>query len=114
MSQPPWTLCLARWPWEIGKTPIFRWAKHGHFLVDTLVHCRVGKKIINRFFYRNGARMVPHHHPILIFARNQVNLGAGFDTLYFWLREDAGRWRDDLFYFEVDFPEVLSPAPSGG
>ncbi|CAL1150957.1 unnamed protein product [Cladocopium goreaui] len=37
-----------------------------------------------------------------------VNLGAGFDTLYFWLREDAGRWRDDLFYFEVDFPEVLS------
>jgi len=36
-----------------------------------------------------------------------VNLGAGFDTLYFWLREDASRWRDDLIYFEVDFPEVL-------
>lgn len=37
----------------------------------------------------------------------EVNLGAGFDTLYFWLREDASRWRDDLIYFEVDFPEVL-------
>lgn len=37
-----------------------------------------------------------------------VNLGAGFDTLYFWLREDTARWRDDLVYFEVDFPEVLS------
>jgi len=37
-----------------------------------------------------------------------VNLGAGFDTLYFWLREDPERWRDDLVYFEVDFPEVLS------
>ena len=36
----------------------------------------------------------------------EVNLGAGFDTLYFWLR-DASRWRDDLIYFEVDFPEVL-------
>ncbi|CAJ1441664.1 unnamed protein product, partial [Effrenium voratum] len=37
-----------------------------------------------------------------------VNLGAGFDTLYFWLREDPSRWREDLVYFEVDFPEVLS------
>ncbi|CAK9068657.1 unnamed protein product [Durusdinium trenchii] len=37
-----------------------------------------------------------------------VNLGAGFDTLYFWLREDPQRWREDLVYFEVDFPEVLS------
>eukprot|EP00439_Symbiodinium_sp_Y106_P044201 s5276_g5.t1 len=37
-----------------------------------------------------------------------VNLGAGFDTIYFWLREDSSRWRDDLVYFEVDFPEVLS------
>ncbi|CAE7767057.1 LCMT1, partial [Symbiodinium pilosum] len=37
-----------------------------------------------------------------------VNLGAGFDTIYFWLREDSTRWRDDLVYFEVDFPEVLS------
>jgi len=37
-----------------------------------------------------------------------VNLGAGFDTLYFWLREDPARWRDDLTYFEVDFPEVQS------
>mmetsp|Transcript_43129 Transcript_43129/g.99363 ORF Transcript_43129/g.99363 Transcript_43129/m.99363 type:complete len:366 (-) Transcript_43129:38-1135(-) len=36
-----------------------------------------------------------------------VNLGAGFDTLYFWLR-DSSHWRDDLVYFEVDFPEVLS------
>jgi len=37
-----------------------------------------------------------------------VNLGAGFDTSYFWLREDEARWRDDLTYFELDFPEVLS------
>jgi len=37
-----------------------------------------------------------------------VNLGAGVDTLYFWLRESPDRWRDDLVYFEVDFPEVLS------
>lgn len=37
-----------------------------------------------------------------------VNLGVGFDTTYFWLREDPARWRDDLVYFEVDFPEVLS------
>mmetsp|Transcript_97083 Transcript_97083/g.153069 ORF Transcript_97083/g.153069 Transcript_97083/m.153069 type:complete len:381 (-) Transcript_97083:54-1196(-) len=37
-----------------------------------------------------------------------VNLGAGFDTLYFWLRENPKYWRDDLVYFEVDFPEVLS------
>jgi O-methyltransferase involved in polyketide biosynthesis len=36
-----------------------------------------------------------------------VNLGAGFDTVYFWLREDKSRWRDDLVYFEVDFPEVM-------
>mmetsp|Transcript_44004 Transcript_44004/g.104132 ORF Transcript_44004/g.104132 Transcript_44004/m.104132 type:complete len:368 (+) Transcript_44004:84-1187(+) len=36
-----------------------------------------------------------------------VNLGAGFDTLYFWLRESS-YWRDDLVFFEVDFPEVLS------
>lgn len=25
----------------------------------------------------------------------------GFDTLYFWLREDPQRWREDLVYFEV-------------
>eukprot|EP00931_Biecheleriopsis_adriatica_P055676 TRINITY_DN32970_c0_g1_i1.p1 TRINITY_DN32970_c0_g1~~TRINITY_DN32970_c0_g1_i1.p1 ORF type:complete len:366 (+),score=71.05 TRINITY_DN32970_c0_g1_i1:47-1144(+) len=37
-----------------------------------------------------------------------VNLGAGFDTMYFWLREDASRWRDDLVCFDVDFPEVLT------
>lgn len=37
-----------------------------------------------------------------------VNLGAGMDTLYFWLRDSPQRWRDDLVYFEVDFPEVLS------
>mmetsp|Transcript_55136 Transcript_55136/g.118387 ORF Transcript_55136/g.118387 Transcript_55136/m.118387 type:complete len:414 (+) Transcript_55136:73-1314(+) len=37
-----------------------------------------------------------------------VNLGVGFDTTYFWLREDPVRWRDDIVYFEVDFPEVLS------
>lgn len=37
-----------------------------------------------------------------------VNLGAGFDTVFFWLREDESRWRDDLVYFEVDFPEVIS------
>lgn len=37
-----------------------------------------------------------------------VNFGAGFDTIYFWLREDPARWRGDLVYFEVDFPEVLS------
>lgn len=37
-----------------------------------------------------------------------VNLGAGLDTTYFWLRQDPSRWREDLTYFEVDFPEVLS------
>jgi len=37
-----------------------------------------------------------------------VNLGAGMDTLYFWLRENPKLWRNDLTYFEVDFPEVLS------
>lgn len=37
-----------------------------------------------------------------------VNLGAGMDTLYFWLRENPKHWRKDLVYFEVDFPEVLS------
>jgi len=37
-----------------------------------------------------------------------VNLGAGLDTIYFWLRDSEERWRDDLVYFEVDFPEVLS------
>eukprot|EP00747_Dinoflagellata_sp_TGD_P166217 gnl/TRDRNA2_/TRDRNA2_188668_c0_seq1.p1 gnl/TRDRNA2_/TRDRNA2_188668_c0~~gnl/TRDRNA2_/TRDRNA2_188668_c0_seq1.p1 ORF type:complete len:360 (+),score=51.66 gnl/TRDRNA2_/TRDRNA2_188668_c0_seq1:126-1205(+) len=37
-----------------------------------------------------------------------VNLGAGFDTLYFWIRENTALWRDDLVYFEVDFPEILS------
>jgi len=37
-----------------------------------------------------------------------VNLGAGFDTLYFWLRENPKLWRKDMVYFEVDFPEVLS------
>jgi tRNA wybutosine-synthesizing protein 4 len=35
-------------------------------------------------------------------------MGAGFDTLYFWLRENPKYWREDLVYFEVDFPEVLS------
>lgn len=37
-----------------------------------------------------------------------VNLGAGMDTLYFWLRDNPKHWRSDLMYFEVDFPEVLS------
>lgn len=37
-----------------------------------------------------------------------VNLGVGFDTLYFWLRASSGAWRDDIVYYEVDFPEVLS------
>lgn len=37
-----------------------------------------------------------------------VNLGAGLDTLYFWLRESSGCWRDDLVYFDVDFPEILA------
>lgn len=37
-----------------------------------------------------------------------VNLGAGVDSLYFWLRSSTSLWRDDLVYFEVDFPEVLS------
>lgn len=37
-----------------------------------------------------------------------VNLGVGFDTLYFWLRDNPKHWRDDLVYYEVDFPEVLS------
>lgn len=37
-----------------------------------------------------------------------VVLGAGFDTLYFWLRDSPERWRSDLVVFEVDFPEVLS------
>lgn len=37
-----------------------------------------------------------------------VNMGAGLDTLYYWLRESPAHWRDDLVYFEVDFPEVLS------
>jgi len=37
-----------------------------------------------------------------------VNLGAGVDSLYFWLRDSPDRWREDLVYFEVDFPEVLS------
>lgn len=36
-----------------------------------------------------------------------VNLGAGVDSLYFWLRDSPDRWREDLVYFEVDFPEVL-------
>jgi len=36
-----------------------------------------------------------------------VNLGSGFDTMYFWLRETPN-WREDLTFFEVDFPEVLS------
>jgi len=27
--------------------------------------------------------------------------------LYFWLRDSPDRWREDLVYFEVDFPEVL-------
>jgi len=47
--------------------------------------------------------LCPRDHGVQV-----VNLGAGFDTLYFWLREDPARWRDDLTYFEVDFPEVLS------
>jgi tRNA wybutosine-synthesizing protein 4 len=37
-----------------------------------------------------------------------VNLGCGFDTIYFWLRDNPARWRDDLVYFDVDFPEILS------
>lgn len=37
-----------------------------------------------------------------------VNLGVGFDTMYFWLRDNPAHWREDLVYFEVDFPEVLS------
>jgi len=37
-----------------------------------------------------------------------VNLGAGMDSLYFWLRESPTLWRDNLVFFEVDFPEVLS------
>jgi len=37
-----------------------------------------------------------------------VNLGAGLDTLFFWLRDSPDRWRNDLVYFEVDFAEVLS------
>jgi len=41
-----------------------------------------------------------------------VNLGSGFDTMYFWLRDSPARWRDDLIVFEVDFPEVLSKKTS--
>jgi len=41
-----------------------------------------------------------------------VNLGAGFDTTYFWLRDSEERWRSDLTMFEVDFPEVLSKKTS--
>jgi len=37
-----------------------------------------------------------------------VNLGAGMDSLYFCLRDNPKTWREDLVYFEVDFPEVLS------
>mmetsp|Transcript_18037 Transcript_18037/g.38549 ORF Transcript_18037/g.38549 Transcript_18037/m.38549 type:complete len:363 (-) Transcript_18037:214-1302(-) len=37
-----------------------------------------------------------------------VDLGSGFDTLYFWLRSNPRIWRDDLIFYEVDFPEVLS------
>lgn len=37
-----------------------------------------------------------------------VNFGSGFDTMYFWLRENPAYWREDLVYYEVDFPEVLS------
>jgi len=37
-----------------------------------------------------------------------VNLGCGFDTIYFWLRDNSARWRDELVYFDVDFPEILS------
>lgn len=36
-----------------------------------------------------------------------VDLGSGFDTLYFWLRESPSLWREDMVFFEVDFPEVL-------
>jgi tRNA wybutosine-synthesizing protein 4 len=48
-------------------------------------------------------QLCPRGHGVQI-----VNLGVGLDTLYFWLREDATIWRDDLVYFEVDFPEVLA------
>eukprot|EP00928_Gymnodinium_smaydae_P087993 TRINITY_DN72153_c0_g1_i1.p1 TRINITY_DN72153_c0_g1~~TRINITY_DN72153_c0_g1_i1.p1 ORF type:complete len:429 (-),score=91.87 TRINITY_DN72153_c0_g1_i1:44-1234(-) len=37
-----------------------------------------------------------------------VNLGSGFDTTYFWLRDSPDRFREDLVYFEVDFAEVLT------
>lgn len=37
-----------------------------------------------------------------------VNLGVGVDSLYYWIRESSGKWREDLVYYEVDFPEVLS------
>lgn len=36
-----------------------------------------------------------------------VNLGSGFDTLYFWIKAELGA-REDLVFFEVDFPELLS------
>lgn len=36
-----------------------------------------------------------------------VDLGAGLDATYFWLRDNPELWRDDLTFFEVDFPEIL-------
>lgn len=39
-----------------------------------------------------------------------VNLGTGFDTLYFWLQAECPR--KDFICFEVDFPEMLSKKTS--
>ena len=38
--------------------------------------------------------------------RQIVNLGAGFDTLYFWLRKNQ-LLSENLQYFEIDFVDVL-------
>eukprot|EP00927_Polykrikos_kofoidii_P068206 TRINITY_DN63575_c0_g1_i1.p1 TRINITY_DN63575_c0_g1~~TRINITY_DN63575_c0_g1_i1.p1 ORF type:complete len:387 (-),score=76.13 TRINITY_DN63575_c0_g1_i1:96-1256(-) len=69
--------------------------------------------LIHRGYY---SRVVGLRQAILQFLKDCpagdgcqiVNLGVGFDTLYFWLRDSPERWRDDLVVFEVDFPEVLS------
>lgn len=35
-----------------------------------------------------------------------VNLGAGFDTLYFWLKNE-NLWSDNIGYYELDFQNVF-------
>eukprot|EP00929_Paragymnodinium_shiwhaense_P008190 TRINITY_DN112132_c0_g1_i1.p1 TRINITY_DN112132_c0_g1~~TRINITY_DN112132_c0_g1_i1.p1 ORF type:complete len:371 (+),score=96.65 TRINITY_DN112132_c0_g1_i1:95-1207(+) len=68
--------------------------------------------LIHRGYY---SRVVAMRQTVLKFLKECppggcqiVNLGAGMDSLFFWLRDSEERWREDLVCFEVDFPEVLS------